>query len=167
MPSILLSLRPRNATLIFCFIMITVVFFGIQCSYIKPVVYAQVFWGGSLVALAAIIIEWSITLKPLSSWFFLYVNTQLQDVCCCFFFLNYKKQSCGSRCPVTSVENGHSKCSALYQEWEPKSGVWASVPKKIFLKVDKLPPLPPPRYTGSLVNSHGSVAFCPWWTEPY
>lgn len=166
MPSILLSLRPRNATLIFCFIMITVVFFGIQCSYIKPVVYAQVFWG--VISSFGCHNYWMV--HHLETLILMVLPLCKYSAARCvlfFFFLNYKKQSCGSRCPVTSVENGHSKCSALYQEWEPKSGVWASVPKKIFLKVDKLPPLPPPRYTGSLVNSHGSVAFCPWWTEPY
>jgi len=65
-------------------------FSRIQCHYIKPVVHPQACWGsGSLVALAAIIIEWSITLKCLSSWFFFNVNSAVRYV----FFFNYKKSS--------------------------------------------------------------------------
>lgn len=63
----------------------------IQCHYIKPVVYPQACWrSGSLVALAAVIIEWSITLKRLSSWFFFNVNLAVRYA---FYYYYYKKSS--------------------------------------------------------------------------
>lgn len=79
----------------------------IQCGDIKPIVYPQACWR-SLGALAAIITAWFTILKPLSSWFSFYVNTQLQDH---VFSSYWGYQSCGYSCPVT-LEGGWT-----FQTW--------------------------------------------------